>query len=79
MLFCRLLIFLIGFFFKKTNISGISSQSNRFDLEQARRLVGPDLGLNCLQMLSANGTSRKGVNISLNLKGPEKHEDQSVS
>ena len=32
--------------------------SNSLDLDQARRNVGPDLGPNCLQMLSADYTSR---------------------
>ena len=44
------------FFFK---ISGILSVSNNLDLDQARRSVGPDLGPNCLQRLSADDTSRQ--------------------
>ena len=32
--------------------------SNILDQDQARFLVGPDLGLNCLQKLSANETCR---------------------
>ena len=31
---------------------------NSLDADQARRLVGPDLGPNCLKMLSADDTSR---------------------
>ena len=31
--------------------------SNSFDLDQARHFVGPDLGPNCLQKLSADDTS----------------------
>ena len=32
--------------------------SNRFDLDQARLFVRPDLGPNCLQGLSADDTSK---------------------
>ena len=32
------------------------------DSDQARRFVGPDLGPNCLQRLSADDTSRQRVN-----------------
>ena len=32
--------------------------SSSLDQDQARRLVGPDLGPNCLQMSSADNTSR---------------------
>ena len=32
--------------------------SDSLDPDQARRLVGPDLGQNCLQELSADDTSR---------------------
>ena len=31
--------------------------SNRFDPDQGRRFVGPDLGPNCLQRLSADDTT----------------------
>ena len=37
------------------------SGANSFDLDQTRRLVGPDLGPNCLQMLPADSASRSGV------------------
>ena len=55
--FCRLLIFF------KINFSKISFRntirvSNCMDLDQARCFVGPDLGPNCLQRLSADNTSR---------------------
>ena len=36
----------------------IPSVSNRLDPDQARHYVGPDLGPNCLQRLSADDTSR---------------------
>ena len=35
------------------------------DQDQARRFVGPDLGPNCLQRLSADDISRQGVNGSM--------------
>ena len=35
--------------------------SNSLDLDQARHLVGPDLGPNCLQRLSADDTCRQSV------------------
>ena len=33
--------------------SGIPSMSNSLDLDEAQCFVGPDLGPNCLQMLSS--------------------------
>ena len=36
--------------------------SNSLDPDQARRIVGPDLGPNCLPKLSADVTGRQGVN-----------------
>ena len=36
--------------------------STSLDLDQARHFVGPDLGPNCLQRLSADDTSRQRVN-----------------
>ena len=36
--------------------------SNSFNPDQARHFVGPDLGLNCLQSLSADDTTRQRVN-----------------
>ena len=46
------------------NFRNTISVSNRLDLDQARQNVGPDLGPNCLQMLSADNkttTSRESV------------------
>ena len=37
--------------------------SNSLDPDQARQNVGPDLGPNCLQRLSADDTSRLRVKI----------------
>ena len=65
--FCRLLIFfkinLLEKFFQD-NIR----VSNRFDLDQVRHLVGPDLGPNCLQKLSADDTRRQSSFFSV---GPD--------
>ena len=36
--------------------------SNSLDPDQALQNVGPDLGPNCLQRLSADDTSKQGVN-----------------
>ena len=35
--------------------------SNSLDLDQARHFVGPDLGPNCLQRLTADDTRRQSV------------------
>ena len=43
-------------------LSGIPSVSNNLDPDQARHFVGPDLGPNCLQRLSADNTSKQRVN-----------------
>ena len=40
-------------------LSGILSVSNSLEPDQARRSVGPDLGPNCLQRLSADDTYRQ--------------------
>ena len=37
--------------------------SNSLDPDQARHLVGPDLGPNCLQRLSADNTGRQRFSI----------------
>ena len=45
----RLLFFKINIFKKKKkNLSRISLVSNNLDPDQARQIVGPDLGPNCL-------------------------------
>ena len=60
--FCRL-----HFFSKLTsskncfrNINGVS---NSLDPDQAQHFVGPDLGPNCLQKLSADDTGKLRVNL----------------
>ena len=50
--------------FSKNSIRNTISVANSLDPDQARHYVGPDLGPNCLQWLSADGTSRQRVNIS---------------
>ena len=41
--------------------------SNSLDPDQARRIVGPDLGPNCLPRLSADDTGRQRVKQMLDL------------
>ena len=53
MFFCRLLIL-----FSKSTFSKNSRASNSLDPDQVRHFVVPDLGPNCFQKLSADGTSR---------------------
>ena len=50
------------FFEEKKSFSNTIRISNSFDPDQARRFVGPDQGLNCLQRLSADDTGRQRVN-----------------
>ena len=51
--FCRLLIF-FKINFLKNSFRNIIRVSNTLDPDQARQNVGPDLGPNCLQRLSAD-------------------------
>ena len=39
--------------------------SKNFDPDQARHFVGPDLCPNCLQRLSADGTSKQRIKVSV--------------
>ena len=39
--------------------------SNSLDPDQPQLFVGPDLGLNCLQRLSADNTSRQRVKVGM--------------
>ena len=58
-LHCLLLIFFFKTnFFSKNSFRNTTRVSNSFDSDQDRRFVGPDLGLNCLQKLLADDTSR---------------------
>ena len=55
--FCPLLIFFSKSSFSKNYFESTIRLSNSFDPDQVRHFIGPDLGPNCLQRLSANGTS----------------------
>ena len=55
MLFCCLLI-LSKSAFRKNSFMNTIRVSNSLDPNQARHCVGPDLGLNCSQRLSADDT-----------------------
>ena len=57
MLFCGPLVFSKSVFFKNSVRNNLLV-SNRLDPDQARHFVGPDLGPNCLQKLSADDTRR---------------------
>ena len=59
--FCRLLIFFSKSTFLKYSFRNTRRESNSLDPDQARQIVGPDLGPNSLQMLSADDTSRQRV------------------
>ena len=61
MLFCRLPIFFQNQFFSKFFFRITIIVSNSLDPDQARHFVGPDLGPNCLQKLSADDTRRQRV------------------
>ena len=60
--FCRLLIF-SKTTFSKNSFRNAIRVSKSLDPDQARCFVGPDLGPNCLQKLSADDTSRYSVSI----------------
>ena len=65
--FCRLLIFFfkISLFvvvcFLNKSLGNISRVSSSLDHDHDRRFVGPDLGQNCLKMLSADDTSKERI------------------
>ena len=54
----KLLMKAVNVFFP-TILSGIPSEMNSLDPDQARHIVRPDLGPICLQRLSADNTSRQ--------------------
>ena len=71
-LFCILFCCLL--FFKKSTFSKNSFRntirlSNSLDPDQAQQNVGPYLGSNCFQMLSADGTNRQRVKEDLHFYG----------
>ena len=62
--------FVVCWFFSKSTFSKNSFRrtirvSNSLDPDQARHFVWPDLDPNYLQRLSADGTSRQGVNVNI--------------
>ena len=59
--FCRLLIFFQNLPFQKFLSRIPRRASDSLDPNQAQQNVGPDLGPNCLQRLSAGVTSRQRV------------------
>ena len=63
--FCRLLIFFLNHFFFRKILSGIPSewQTVKLDPDQTRPFLGPGLGPNCLQRLTADAYRRQGVKI----------------
>ena len=69
MLCCYMLIFFKINFFQKV-LSGTPTESNSLDPD----FVGPDLGPACLQRLSADDSSRKGVKMSIN---PDKYNNST--
>ena len=48
----------------KEEIRNTIRMSNSLDPDQSRHFVGPDLGPNCLQRLSADDTSRQRAKTS---------------
>ena len=62
---CRLLTF-YKLTFSKNSFRNTIRVSNRLDPDQDRHSVGPDLGPNCLQTLSAGDKSCKGLNDNTN-------------
>ena len=52
--FCYHLLTFFHFFFQKNSFRNTIRVSNNLDLDQDRYSVGPDLGPNCLQRLSAD-------------------------
>ena len=50
----RLLIFFQNQLFRKKSLTNTIRVLNSLDPDQARHFVGPDLGPNCLQKLSAD-------------------------
>ena len=53
---------LSAYFFKIIFFRNSIRVSNSLDPDQTRHFVGPDLGPNCLQMLSADDTSKEELN-----------------
>ena len=58
MMFCRLLIFPLKF---KTFLQDYHQSGKQVGSRLAERFVGPDLGPNCLERLSADDSSKQRV------------------
>ena len=71
--FCRLLNFSKSTF-SKNSFWTIIRMSDSLDSDQARHFVGPDLGLNCLQKLSSDDTSRHKTNQLMTSTGLDKQK-----
>ena len=56
-LFCHLWIFFLKLTFSKKSFRNTIKVSNSLDPDQAQHFVGPDLGPNCSQRLSADDKS----------------------
>ena len=63
--FYRLLIFFSKSSFSKNYFRNTIRVSNSLDPDQARHFVGPDLGPNCLQRLSADNTSKRRAKVGM--------------
>ena len=57
-------LFIFKLPFSKISFRNTISVSNSLDSNQARRFVGPDLDLNCLQRISADDTTRQRDNMA---------------
>ena len=68
MLSCRLLFFFQNQTFSKDSFRNTLRVSNSLDTDQARHIVGPDLGSNCLKRLSADDTRRQRVKNTSTLR-----------
>ena len=77
MLYCCLLIFSKSTF-SKNSLKITIRMSNSWDPDQARHFVGPDLGPNCLQQLSADDTSRQIVNSQKLTRGDPSYLSPSM-
>ena len=60
-----MLLLSLPIFFQNQLFRSTIRVSNRSDSAQAQQNVGPDLGPNCLQKLSADDTSRQRVKTTL--------------
>ena len=58
LVFCSMLLSFSKFTLSEISFRNTIRVSNSFDPDQARCFFGPDLGPNCLEMLSADDTGR---------------------